>query len=144
LYSGGMVHDIGKIGIPDAILRKNGALSPEETALMRRHPLIGEQIVSSLRTASSLRAIIRHHHERIDGRGYPDGLAGNEIPLLARIVSVCDAFDAMVSQRPYRAGRHPQAALRELRAGAGTQWDRQVVAIFEEKLLPLHSPLRAS
>src|SRR5438105_1075812 len=82
LYSGGMVHDIGKIGIPDAILRKNGALSPEETALMRRHPLIGEQIVSSLRTATSLRAIIRHHHERIDGRGYPDGLAGNEIPLL--------------------------------------------------------------
>ena len=144
LYRGGMVHDIGKIGIPDSILRKAGALSPEETELMQRHPLIGEQIVSPLRTAGSLRSIIRHHHERIDGRGYPDGLAGNQIPLLARIVSVCDAFDAMVSERPYRDGHLPETALKELSAGAGMQWDRDVVAIFGEQLLPLHSRLRAS
>jgi HD-GYP domain-containing protein (c-di-GMP phosphodiesterase class II) len=139
-----MVHDIGKIGIPDAILRKTGPLSREETEVMKRHPLIGEQIVSGLRTAGSLRAIIRHHHERIDGRGYPDGLAGNQIPLLARIVAVCDAFDAMVSERPYRYGYRPEHALEELRAGAGTQWDSEIVAVFGQELLPLHSRLRAS
>ena len=111
---------------------------------MRRHPLIGEQIVSSLRTAQSLRTIIRHHHERVDGRGYPDGLAGDEIPLLARIVSVCDAFDAMVSERPYRDGHEPEVALEKLQAGAGTQWDAEIVAIFTRQLLPLHSRLRAS
>jgi len=144
LYKGGMVHDIGKIGIPDSILQKSGPLSLDETKLMRRHPLIGEQIVSSLRTAQSLRTIIRHHHERVDGRGYPDGLAGDEIPLLARIVSVCDAFDAMVSERPYRDGHEPEVALEKLQAGAGTQWDAEIVAIFTRQLLPLHSRLRAS
>ena len=138
LYRGGMIHDIGKIGIPDAILRKTGALSVEETQLMRRHPLIGERIVSGLRSADALRSIIRHHHERIDGHGYPDGLAGDDIPLLARIVAVCDAYDAMVSERPYRYGHRPEHALAELRAGAGTQWDSEIVTIFHQ-LSPIDS-----
>ena len=97
LYRGGIIHDIGKIGVPDAILLKPGPLDAVETERMRSHVIIGENIVRPLRSASSLLPIIRHHHERFDGRGYPDNLRNREIPRLARIVSVCDAFDALVN-----------------------------------------------
>src|SRR5947209_5256823 len=100
LYRGGIIHDIGKIGIPDAILLKPGPLDAAETERMRSHVIIGENIVRPLRSASSLLPIIRHHHERFDGHGYPDGLRSREIPRPARLGSVCDAFASLVNDRP--------------------------------------------
>src|SRR6266576_3182064 len=105
LYRGGIIHDIGKIGVPDAILLKPGPLDEAETARMQAHVVIGESIVRPLRSGTSLLPIIRNHHERYDGRGYPDRLMGSAIPRLARIVSVCDAFDALVNDRPSRKPR---------------------------------------
>src|SRR5437879_13810339 len=96
------MHDFGKVRATPPILTNPGPLDAEETVVMRSHVLIGENIVRPLRSASTLLPIIRHHHERFDGRGYPDGLRGREIPRLARIVAVCDAFDALVNDRPYR------------------------------------------
>jgi len=130
LYRGGIIHDIGKIGIPDAILLKPGPLDNQERARMQTHVLIGEDIVRPLRSASTLLPIIRHHHERFDGRGYPDGLRAREIPRLAGIVSVCDAFDALVNDRPYRARLPIDHALAVLTSGAGHQWDPEVVDLF--------------
>jgi putative two-component system response regulator len=130
LYRGGIVHDIGKIGVSEAILLKSGPLDVVELARMRAHPAIGASIVAPLRSGTNLLPIIRHHHERFDGEGYPDGLRGSAIPLLARIISICDAFDAMVSDRPYRAGLRAVDAIAILRAGAGTQWDPQLVELF--------------
>jgi putative two-component system response regulator len=130
LYRGGIIHDIGKIGVPDAILLKPGPLNEVETSLMQAHPVIGESIVRPLRTGANLLPIIRHHHERYDGTGYPDGLRGLEIPRLARIVSVCDAYDALVNDRPYRPRRSADEAMRVLHDGAGTQWDPEVVSLF--------------
>ncbi len=132
LHQGGLLHDVGKIGIPEAILGKPGRLTEEEFALMRRHPIIGVEICRPLRSSLVAQAIpiIRHHHERIDGKGYPDGLAGEDIPLIARITAISDAYDAMTSDRPYRRGMLPSRALEVLREGAGTQWDRELVAEF--------------
>ena len=130
LYRGGIIHDIGKIGVPDSILLKPGPLDEVETARMQAHVTIGESIVRPLHSGSSLLPIIRHHHERFDGRGYPDGLRGREIPRLARIVAVCDAFDAMVNDRPYRARRTTEEATIALIAGAGSQWDPEMVELF--------------
>jgi putative two-component system response regulator len=143
LYRGGMVHDIGKLGIPDSILLKRGPLEPDERLVMRRHPEIGEQIVSPLRSAVSLRGIIRHHHENIDGSGYPDGLSGDEIPLLARIVAICDAYDALVNERPYRSGRSTAEAAAELRRGAGQQWDEKLIDVFMTQVVQYHERLLA-
>ncbi len=130
LYRGGLIHDIGKIGIPDAILLKPGPLSADEQVKMHLHPIIGETIVAPLRTGAGLLPIIRNHHEHWDGTGYPDRLAGKSIPQLARIVAVCDAFDALVNDRPYRARKTVEEALATLRAGAGCQWDPTVVDLF--------------
>jgi putative two-component system response regulator len=130
LYRGGVIHDIGKIGVPDSILLKPGPLDADETVRMRSHVLIGENIVRPLRSASTLLPIIRHHHERFDGCGYPDGLRSREIPRLARIVSVCDAFDALVNDRPYRPRLPVDQALAVLVDGAGSQWDPEVVDLF--------------
>ncbi|HKC83343.1 MAG TPA: HD domain-containing phosphohydrolase [bacterium] len=130
LYRGGLIHDIGKIGIPDAILLKPGPLSADEQVTMHLHPIIGETIVAPLRTGAGLLPIIRNHHEHWDGTGYPDRLAGTSIPPLARIVAVCDAFDALVNDRPYRARKSVEEALATLRAGAGSQWDPTVVDLF--------------
>jgi len=138
LYRGGLVHDIGKIGVPDAILLKPGPLNPEEEARIRSHVLIGENIVRPLRTAANLLPIIRHHHERFDGGGYPDRLAGKEIPHLARIVAVCDALDALVNDRPYRARRPMEEALAVLADGAGTQWDPEVVNMMLSDARAVH------
>ena len=134
LYRGGMIHDIGKIGVSDSILHKPGPLDPIEVPQMQAHVAIGENIVRPLRSTSGLLPIIRHHHERFDGLGYPDGLRGREIPRVARIVSVCDAFDALVNDRPYRTRRSTEEALAVLRAGAGTQWDPETVDLLASEL----------
>jgi putative two-component system response regulator len=138
LYRGGMVHDIGKIGIPDSVLLKPAALDAEEVLLMRQHPVIGERILRPLRSASGLLPIVRHHHERYDGTGYPDGLVGQAIPLPARIVAVCDAFDALISDRPYRKGLTASAAVEVLQRGRQTQWDPTLVELFISELSALN------
>jgi putative two-component system response regulator len=130
LYRGGIIHDIGKIGVPDAILLKPGPLDPEELRLMRKHVIIGESIVRPLRSGANLLPIIRHHHEHYDGTGYPDGLAGRAIPHLARIVAVCDAYDALVTDRPYRRARSVDDAIGILVNGAGHQWDAEAVDVL--------------
>jgi putative two-component system response regulator len=130
LYRGGVIHDIGKIGVPDSILLKPGPLNEAETARMREHVAIGEAIVRPLQSAASLLPIIRHHHERYDGRGYPEGLRGRAIPRLARIVALCDSFDALVNDRPYRPRLSTEEAVARLHAGAGAQWDPEMVEIF--------------
>ena len=130
LLWGGVIHDIGKIGVPDTILQKQGPLNDEEATLMRQHVLVGEEICRPLRSAHDLLPIIRNHHERWDGAGYPDRLAGESIPVTARIVAVCDAFDALTSDRPYRKGLTHSDALATLQAGAGSQWDPELVRIF--------------
>src|SRR5437588_4150414 len=130
LYQGGVLHDLGKTAIPDAILLKPGPLTGEEFTVMKTHSIEGERICLSLRSVSHYLPIIRHHHERIDGAGYPDHLVGRDIPLQARIASISDGWDAMVSDRPYRAGLGEDEALRRLRQGAGTQWDATLAHTF--------------
>jgi diguanylate cyclase (GGDEF)-like protein len=122
------LHDIGKVGVPDAILGKPGPLTSEELEFIRGHTLIGERIVRRAPALADVAKLVRSGHERWDGSGYPDGLAGTDIPLGARIVAVCDAFDAMVSPRPYRAGMSIEEALAELEQCAGEQFDPDVVA----------------
>jgi putative two-component system response regulator len=134
LYRGGIIHDIGKIGVPDAILLKPGPLTAEELGAMRRHTTIGESIVRPLRSGANLLPIIRNHHEHFDGHGYPDGLAGRAIPRLARIVAVCDAYDALVTDRPYRQARSVDEAISTLLDGAGKQWDPEVVNLLVGEL----------
>ena len=134
LYRGGIIHDIGKIGVSDSILHKPGPLDPVEVPQMQAHVAIGENIVRPLHSTSGLLPIIRHHHERFDGHGYPDGLRAREIPRAARIVSVCDAFDALVNDRPYRTRRSTEEAIAVLRAGAGSQWDPEAVDLLASEL----------
>jgi len=138
LYRGGIIHDIGKIGVPDAVLLKPGPLDANELVLMRAHPEIGENIVRPLRSGSDLLPIVRHHHEAFDGRGYPDGLRGTAIPLLARIVAVCDAFDALTNDRPYRSRLSEREAIAILTGGAGKQWDPQLVSLFTGEIPAIH------
>jgi two-component system, cell cycle response regulator len=134
------LHDIGKVAIPDAILGKPGPLTEEEWAFIRRHPVIGERIILAAPALSRVAALVRASHERWDGTGYPDRLAGGEIPAGARVVAVADAYAAMTGGRPYREARTPDEALAELRRGAGTQFDPAVVdawcAQFERQRLP--------
>jgi two-component system cell cycle response regulator len=124
------LHDVGKIAVPDAILDKPGALDPVEWSFMRRHPLIGERILLAAPALRPVARLVRSSHERWDGGGYPDGLSGNEIPLGARVVAVCDAFDAMTTERPYRQPIAEDEAVAELRRCAGTQFDPMVVEAF--------------
>jgi HD-GYP domain-containing protein (c-di-GMP phosphodiesterase class II) len=141
LERGAMLHDIGKIGVPDAILRKPGPLTDEEWALMRRHAAFGAAMLDGIPFLSDAVPLVRHHHERWDGRGYPDGLAGEAIPLGARIFAVADAFDAMTSDRPYRRPMSLAQARAELARCAGSQFDPAVVAaharIADAELLAL-------
>jgi two-component system, cell cycle response regulator len=125
------LHDIGKIAIPDAILSKGGPLDEEEWGFMRQHTILGERIVSAAPSLASVGGLIRSSHERWDGKGYPDRLAGDSIPLAARIILVCDAYDAMTSERPYSPARDPEAALAELQECGGTQFDPELVGILE-------------
>ena len=128
------LHDIGKIGVKDYILIKTSKLNDEEYEHVKQHPVIGESIIKDLDMSGSERSIIRHHHEHWDGSGYPDGLAGEEIPLMARIVAVADAFDAMTSDRSYREARDHEAAKEELLRSAGRHFDPEVVKAFLEML----------
>ena len=130
-----VLHDVGKAAIPDAILSKPGPLSEDEWAFMRRHTVIGERILMGAPALAEVAALVRSSHERWDGTGYPDGLAETDIPLGARVIAVCDAYDAMVTDRPYRAAMSSEAAVAELRRCAGTQFDRDVVKAFAA-LLP--------
>jgi putative two-component system response regulator len=134
LFHGGVLHDLGKIAIPDAILLKPGPLTDQEFAVMKTHSVEGERICLSLRSVAYYLPMIRHHHERVDGAGYPDHLVGNGIPLGARIAAISDAWDAMVSDRPYRRGLDEEEALRRLRQGAGSQWDAGLVRVFVDLL----------
>jgi putative two-component system response regulator len=126
-----LLHDIGKIGVPEHILNKPGKLTDEEMNDVKRHPELGEMILKPLLSLELL-AIVRHHHERWDGAGYPDGISGEAIPFGARIVAVADSYDAMTCVRPYRAGMPAEKALSILADGAGTQWDPGIVAVFLE------------
>lgn len=127
---GALIHDVGKLAIPDHVLNKPGSLTDQEFTLIKTHPLVGSEIVTSLASQRHLVGIVRNHHERYDGRGYPDRLAGAAIPLGARIVAVCDSYDAMVNQRPYRQAMPHARAIEILIAGRGTQWDASLVDAF--------------
>ena len=121
-----LLHDIGKVAIPDEVLHKDGPLDDSEWEIMRQHPAIGERILRSIPGLGGVARIVRHEHERFDGGGYPDGLSGNEIPIGSRIILACDAYHAMTSDRPYRKAMEHSAAVRELAASAGTQFDPEV------------------
>ncbi|MGE0141183.1 MAG: HD domain-containing phosphohydrolase [Ilumatobacteraceae bacterium] len=127
---GAVLHDVGKLGIDDAVLNKAGRLTPDEYEHIKAHAVIGERLVVGSPILASIAPIVRHHHERFDGRGYPDQLAGDEIPLLARIVSVCDAYDAMIHSRQYRTGMASATVRSVLLEHAGSQWDPTVVDTF--------------
>jgi len=130
----GRVHDLGKIAVPDAVLHKQGRLTEEEFALMKKHPADGAEILAKFPEYRRGRELVLDHHERIDGRGYPRGLSGSQIPLGARILAVADAWDAMTSNRPYRTALDQDVALGELVRGRGTQWDAEVVDAFAATL----------
>jgi putative two-component system response regulator len=130
VYMGGVLHDVGKLAIRDAVLLKAGPLDDAEWTIMRTHPVEGERICQPLRSTFPVLPTIRHHHERFDGTGYPDGLAGEAIPLSARLVAIADAWDAMTSNRVYRASLGEEEARRRLEAGAGTQWDMVLVGRY--------------
>jgi hypothetical protein len=128
---GALLHDVGKLSIPETILHKPGPLDNDEWTVMKRHPVVSEFILLGADLSPIVLQIARSSHERMDGRGYPDGLAGEEIPLPARIVLVADAFDALTTDRPYRRARRPRAAIAEIIANAGEQFCPQVVTAFE-------------
>ncbi len=129
-----LLHDLGKIGVPENILRKPGPLTDQEWEIMRRHPVTGAQIVAPLEFLDDGAVIVRHHHERLDGSGYPDGLTGEGIPLGARIVAVADVYDALTSARPYRARFAPAEAIRVLHGEGGRTLDGRLVALLVDVL----------
>ena len=135
LERGSLLHDIGKIGISDTILHKPGPLSEEEWVVMRRHPDIGAKIVEGIPFLEDTIPLIRHHQERWDGTGYPDGLRGEEIPILARMFSIVDAFDALTSKRPYRQKISEQEALEYIQEQAGTFFDPEIVEVFKKLVM---------
>jgi len=135
LHRAAVLHDIGKVGISDMVLDKPAELSPEERNLVRAHPLVGERIVGSLKFLEPARPLIRHHHERLDGRGYPDGLGGDDLPRLVRILSIADVFEAMTADRPYRPALSVEQAVAELRQAAGRQFDPELTALFCEQVV---------
>lgn len=130
LHRGGLLHDVGKIGVSPAILDKRGKLDDVEYAAIREHPVIGARILEPIEAYEDVIPIVRHHHERFDGTGYPDRLAGRAIPFLARVLAVADVYDALVSHRPYREGWAPEAAVEYIASRAGSEFDPEVVAAF--------------
>jgi putative two-component system response regulator len=135
LQRGGFLHDIGKIGVPDAVLLKEGRLSANESKVMREHPIIGDGLCTGMRSLQAVRPIVRSHHERLDGSGYPDGLRNTQVPLLAQIVSIVDVFDALTTERPYREAMPRGEALTVLSDEAAKGWrDRALVDAFADVL----------
>ncbi|HSO94065.1 MAG TPA: HD domain-containing phosphohydrolase [Candidatus Dormibacteraeota bacterium] len=135
-FHAGLLHDIGQIGLPEELLNRQGSLSPEDFARIQQHTILGAELAGPFRPATVLAPAIRHHHERWDGTGYPDKLQGPAIPMMARIVSVADAFHAMITDRPYRAAHSVGKALEILAAGSGSQWDPRLCAAFATSSLP--------
>jgi diguanylate cyclase (GGDEF)-like protein/putative nucleotidyltransferase with HDIG domain len=144
LHHAALLHDVGKIAVPDAILRKPGPLTPEETEVMKQHVLLGGALVRDLADSAMIVDGVRYHHEWWDGTGYPEGLAGEEIPLLARIIAVADAFSAMTTSRPYRRALSRNVALARLAGGAGAQFDARLVDVFVLAMETHASPPRPS
>jgi HD-GYP domain-containing protein (c-di-GMP phosphodiesterase class II) len=139
LVQGALLHDLGKLGVADAILEKPSSFTEDEWLIVKRHPEIGAQMIAPLEPLSRAVPVVRHHHERPDGSGYPDGLEGEQIPLSARIVAAVDAYDVMLRGRLYKPKRSrpkklPAEALAELRSGAGSQFDSRVVEVFGQAL----------
>ncbi len=130
LHLAGLLHDLGKVGVPDAVLRKTASLDEEEWGFIREHPEKGAEVLSHLANYQDVADIVRYHHERLDGSGYPSGIGGESIPELSKILAVADSYHAMTSDRPYRAARSSFEALKELRALAGTTLD----AVYIEAL----------
>ena len=130
LQSGATLHDVGKIGVRDEILKKQGPLDAEEQKEMREHVIIGVNIIRPIKSMAALSDLVRYHQEFYDGSGYPDGLKGEEIPLTARIIKVCDAYDAMTTDRSYRKGMSKKDASQELVAKSGTEFDPEIVEKF--------------
>jgi HD-GYP domain-containing protein (c-di-GMP phosphodiesterase class II) len=128
---GFLLHDVGKVAVPDAILFKSSSLTPDEYTLVMSHPVIGSEILRDVDFLGEGKLVVRHHHERWDGTGYPDGLSGESIPLAARVFSVADALDALTTDRPYRPASDFERAREEIRAGAGTQFDPWVIEAYE-------------
>jgi putative nucleotidyltransferase with HDIG domain len=136
IHIGAHLHDIGKIGIPDSILNKPGKLTDIEYETMKTHPTIGYHIVSKIRVLKPMADIVWHHHERMDGKGYPDGLKGDKISLASRIVAIADTFDAMTSQRAYREKLSMDEAIAELKRHRGTQFDAAIIdVVIDKKIL---------
>jgi len=127
LHRGGLLHDVGKVSVPDGILLKPGPLTPDEYTVMQRHTVVGDTILGNLRSLRPVRPIVRHHHERLDGSGYPEGLRGDAIPLLAQIVGLVDVYDALTTDRPYRTALAPEQAYEELSAEARKGWRDRVL-----------------
>jgi putative nucleotidyltransferase with HDIG domain len=130
VYMAGLLHDVGKIGVPEAVLQKTGRLTPEEFEQIKKHPEIGARILRDIRQIDDIIPGVLHHHERYDGRGYPAGLAGEDIPLMGRVICLADCFDAMTSSRTYRKALALEVALTEIRRCAGTQFDPELTDVF--------------
>jgi putative two-component system response regulator len=142
LHRGGYLHDVGKVGVPDAVLLKPGPLTAEEFALMKKHPQIGDTLCAPLQSLRRVRPIVRGHHERLDGSGYPDGLRGDEVPLLAQIVGIVDVFDALTSVRPYRVAlRKEEAGQYLVSQAAEGKFDRRYVDAFLDTLVLANGPV---
>lgn len=142
---GFLLHDVGKVGVPDAILFKPGPLDDAERALMERHPVIGHEILREIDFLGEAKAVVRSHHERWDGKGYPDGLTGEDIPAAARIFAVADTLDALTTDRPYRPGMTFAVARDIIRSGEGTQFDPAAIAAYaqvtDDRLREIHDEL---
>jgi putative nucleotidyltransferase with HDIG domain len=137
LTLGALLHDVGKIGVPDRILQKPGPLTDEEYRIIKRHPVLGATMLAAVRELAPVVPAVKHHHERFDGKGYPERLRGEDIPLAARIIAVVDAFDSMVRERPYGYGISQETALEEIERNAGTQFDPRVVRALLEVIWEL-------
>lgn len=135
IEGGSLLHDIGKIGISEEILNKSASLTKEEYELIKMHPVYGEKIISHIELFQPFRSIIRSHHERLDGKGYPDGLKGDDIPLHVRIVTIADAYDSMTSARAYRAALPVELAIEEIKLFSGSQFDQHIVNLFIDREL---------
>lgn len=133
-YLSGLVHDIGKLGIPEIILNKSDRLTEEEFIRIKTHPVVGAEILEEISGFSEIARVVYHHHERFDGRGYPDGLSGKDIPFLSRMLTLCDSYDAMVSNRCYKLPLSHRQAIKEIKRCAGSQFDPNIVTCFLEMM----------